>query len=143
MVDKGELHTLLRDAADDIDALTDAAIKSGEMSLEQVEATIERRDRLREVSHEVLEDTISHSFDVGDYALDDTEPTASPEVNTVEVVELLDVRADEHTIEETGKTVAEHNQYYPSDDPVVVGIYPNMGGEDQRFHFPESRLRDV
>jgi len=143
MVDKGQLHTLLRDAADDIDALTDAAIKSGDMSLEQVEAIIERRDRLREVSHEVLEDTITHSFEEGDYALDNDEPTPSPEVNTVEVVELIDARADEFEVEETGKTVAEHNPYYPSDSPVVVGVYPNMGGENERWHFPEARLKEI
>lgn len=84
----------------------------------------------------------AHKFEVGDYALDDTEPTPSPEANTVRITKLIDARADEHVIEETGKTVAEHNPYYPTDDAVVAGVYPNMGG-DKTFHFPESRLRDV
>lgn len=143
MVDKGQLHEALYQAANDIDGLTDAAIKSGEMSLEEVEEILERRDRLRELSHEVLGDSVQHSFEVGDFAVDNDEPTPSPEANTVKVVELIDTRADEFEIEETGKTVAEHNPYYPNDDPVVVGIYPNMGGDDDRWHFPESRLREV
>lgn len=86
--------------------------------------------------------TVDHSFDVGDYALDSREPTPSPEANTVEILELTNTRADEFTVEETGKTVAEHNEFYPEDDPVVAGHYPHMGG-DKVFHFPESRLREV
>lgn len=95
------------------------------------------------VSVEKVEpDEIQHSFEVGDYATDGNEPTPSPEVNTVEIVELIDARADEFEIEETGETVADHNPGYPSDDPVVAGRYPNMGG-DQVWHFPESRLYEV
>lgn len=82
----------------------------------------------------------SHSVEVGEYYIDDTEPTPSPEANTVEVVELIDQRADEFVIEETGNTVAEHNGWYPDDDLVVAGRYPNMG-KDRIWHFPESRLR--
>lgn len=88
------------------------------------------------------QDDITHKFDEGDYGVDKTEPTPSPEANTVEILELVDARADEFTVEETGKTVAEHNQFYPDDDPVVRGHYPHMGG-DKEFHFPESRLREI
>lgn len=86
----------------------------------------------------------THSFDVGDHALDGQEPTPSPEANTVRIVELTGQRADEFVIEETGQTVAEHenNQFYPSSDPVVAGVYPNMSS-DKVWHFPESRLRPV
>jgi hypothetical protein len=86
-------------------------------------------------------DEFTHKFEVGDYAIDETEPTPSPEVNTVQIVELVDKRASELVIDETGQTVAEHNPYYPDDDPVVAGVYPHMGGTDKVFHFPESRLR--
>lgn len=106
---------------------------------------IDRAERLQSRVSDLDEpetEAVTHKFSVGDYALDSDEPTPSPEANTVEIVELKDARADEFTIEETGKTVAEHNPYRPSDDPVVAGIYPHMGG-DKTFHFPESRLRDV
>lgn len=82
----------------------------------------------------------SHSVEVGEYYTDDTEPTPSPEANTLKVVELINQRADEFVIEETGKTVSEHNWYYPNDDLVVAARYPNMG-DDRIWHFPESRLR--
>jgi hypothetical protein len=78
---------------------------------------------------------------VGDFTIDDTEPTPSPEVNTVKVVEVTDIRADEYTVEETGKTVAEHNPSYPDTDRVVGGTYPNMSGGNMVWYFPESRLR--
>jgi hypothetical protein len=85
----------------------------------------------------------SHSFDVGDYAIDGVEPTPSPEVNTVRVVELIDQRADEFVVEDTGKVVSEHqhNHHYPDDDLVVAAVYPNMGKTGEVWHFPESRLR--
>lgn len=88
-------------------------------------------------------DKTAHSFEVGDYAIDDIEPTPSPEVNTVEIVGLTNERANEFVVEETGKTVSEHkhNRYYPEDDLVVKGVYPNMGDPDKVWHFPESRLR--
>jgi hypothetical protein len=94
--------------------------------------------------HEDIHDNgeVSHTFDVGDYALDSKEPTPSPEANTVEIIELKDARANEYLIEETGKTVAEHNPYSPGEDPVVVGVYPNMDS-DKKWHFPESRLDPV
>jgi hypothetical protein len=84
-----------------------------------------------------------HKFDVGDYALDSAEPTPSPEANTVQIVELFDKRADEFVVEDTGKTVAEHNSWYPDDDLVVAGVYPHMGNPDRVWHFPESRLMNV
>lgn len=91
-----------------------------------------------------LNEPPDHSFEVGEYALDRREPTPSPEANTVKVVELLDERANECFIEETGKHVSEHkhNRFYPETDPVVVGVYPNMGS-DKEWHFPESRLQKV
>lgn len=85
-----------------------------------------------------------HTHNVGEYVIDDYEPTPSPEVNTVRVVELFNQRADEFVVdEETGKTVAdcENNRFYPDDDLVVAGVYPNMGDPDKVWHFPESRLR--
>jgi len=86
-------------------------------------------------------DEPEHKFEVGDFALDKKEPTPSPEVNTVEIVEVFDKRADEFVIEETGKTVAEHIDLYGSpDDLVVAGVYPHMGSE-KVWHFPESRLQ--
>lgn len=81
-------------------------------------------------------------FTVGDSALDREEPTPSPEANTVEILEITGQQADQYTVEETGKTVAEHNRFWPEDDTVVIGRYPNMNG-DKEFAFPESRLTKV
>lgn len=130
-------------AADTITALLRAHV-SDEPSDIDIHDAIAARDDIRELAYE-LEDDRTHSFDVGDYAIDDTEPTPSPEVNTVEIVELIDQRADEFVVEETGKTVSEHkhNRYYPDDDLVVAGVYPNMGDPDRVWHFPESRLRQA
>lgn len=89
---------------------------------------------------------VEHDFEKGDYAEDKQEPTPSPEANTVKILELTHKRADEHLVKETGKTVSEHknNQYYPDDDPVVIGHYPHMNGNnDKTFAFPESRLRKI
>jgi len=89
---------------------------------------------------------VEHTFETGDYAEDKREPTPSPEANTVEILELTHEQADEHTVEETGKTVAEHkyNKHYPNDDPVVIGHYPYMNGNNNKtFAFPESRLRKL
>lgn len=70
-----------------------------------------------------------------------TEPTPSPEANMVRVIELTNQRADEYVIEGLGKTVHEYNDYYcDPDDLVVIGVYPNMGGNNEKFAFPESRL---
>lgn len=85
---------------------------------------------------------VTHSFDVGDYALDSTEPTPSPEANTVRITELMYQTAEDFVIEDTGRTVADHNPWYPEDDPVVAGVYPNMS-KDKTWHFPESRLDKV
>jgi len=82
----------------------------------------------------------SPKFTEGQFALDYDEPTASSEANTVRITEVTDVRADEYTVEETGKTVAEHNPHYQSNDRVILGHYPNMSGSNQEFAFPESRL---
>lgn len=86
----------------------------------------------------------AHEFSEGDYALDELEPTPSPEANTVEVIETTGKRADEYVIEELGQTVYEYSDYYcERDDLVVIGIYPNMSGRNKEFAFPESRLRSV
>jgi len=85
---------------------------------------------------------IGMKFEQGDYALDENEPTPSPEANTVEILQTTEKKANEFVVGETGKTVAEHNSWYPEDDYVVIGHYPNMGG-DKEFAFPESRLSKV
>lgn len=86
----------------------------------------------------------SHKFSEGDMADDLTEPTPSPEANMVRILELTNKRADEYVIEGVGKTVDEYNDYYCNpDDLVVIGVYPNMGGTDEKFAFPESRLRKL
>ena len=132
-----------RRAADTITELLQAHVSDSSSDID-VHQAMAVRDDLRELAEGSPESggEISHSFEVGDYATDDTEPTASPEVNTVEIVGLVDKRADECVIEETGKTVAEHNEWYPEDDAVVKGVYPNMSSE-KVWHFPESRLRPV
>ena len=137
-----EQHTARR-AADTITQLLQAHVSDSASTVDVHEA-MAVRDELRELSNRSpeLRGEINHSFEVGDYAVDDAEPTASPEMNMVEIVELVDKRADEHVIEETGKTVAEHNEWYPDDDPVVKGIYTNMSSE-KAWHFPESRLFPV
>jgi hypothetical protein len=97
------------------------------------------------MSRNTLRDSVepqTHEFTEGEYALDTNEPTPSPEANTVGILETTGQRADEYVVEETGQTVAEHNPFRPSDDLVVVGYYPHMGG-DKEFAFPESRLRRV
>lgn len=84
-----------------------------------------------------------HKFSEGDYALDKDEPTPSPEANTVQIIDVTNKRADEYVVEETGKTVYEHNELWCSkDDRVVIGTYPNMGS-NKKFAFPESRLQEV
>lgn len=104
---------------------------------------IEAMSGLAEVeSVDIVRDGPTHKLDVGCWTMDKTEPTPSPEANAVKVVELTNTPAEEFVVEETGKTVAEHNPGYPPNDPVVGGVYPNMGG-DQTFHFPESRLRKI
>lgn len=133
-----EQDTLHR-AADTINVLLKAHI-SDEPERVDVDQAIAVRDDIREMARE---QGVNHSFEVGDFALDETEPTPSPEANTVEIVELIDARADEYVIEEEDATVAELNDIYcRDDDPVVVGVYPNMSS-DKRWHFPESRLRPV
>jgi len=85
-----------------------------------------------------------HKFSVGDHALDKDEPTPSPEANTVRVIELTDKKADEYIVEDTGKTVYEHNDLWcRRDDLVVVCVYPHMGKERKEFALPESRLQDI
>jgi hypothetical protein len=105
---------------------------------------IEIREPATDNSTETIEDTEEQpSFTEGDFALDGTDPTPSPEANTVYITEVTDMKASEYMVEETGKTVAEHNEFYPSDDRVVVGYYPHMSGDNTEFAFPESRLRRV
>ena len=132
-----------RRAADTITQLLQAHVSDSASDID-VHQAMAVRDDLRELAERSPEsrEKVGHSFEVGDYATDDTEPTASPEVNTVEIVGLVDKRADECVIEETGMTVAEHNEWYPEDDPVVKGVYPNMSS-DKVWHFPESRLFPV
>lgn len=85
-----------------------------------------------------------HKFSEGDIADDLKEPTPSPEANMVRIIELTDKRADEYVIEGVGETVHNYNDYYCNpDDPVVIGVYPNMSGKDKEFAFPESRLRKL
>lgn len=86
----------------------------------------------------------SHKFSEGDIVDDLMEPTPSPEANMVRIIELTGKRADEYVIEGVGKTVDEYNDYYCNpDDPVVIGVYPNMKSKNEKFAFPESRLREI
>ena len=61
------------------------------------------------------------------------------------VVGVTPDRADEVTIPEMGRTVADHptNDGYPTDDPVVEAVYLGAVGREQprRYSFPRSRLR--
>lgn len=127
-------------AADMLNELIEAHVSDQPSDIDVHEA-MAIRDDMRELSTELRE----HSFDVGDYAIDRKEPTPSPEANTVEIVGLIDKRADEFVVDDSGKTVAEFdtNAYYPDDDLVVAGKYPNMGDPDRVWHFPESRLREI
>lgn len=137
-IDVMERHTARRAA----DMLTDLIVAHVSDESEQIDVyeAMAVRDELREI--ERGSDSVVHKLGVGDILIDDYEPTASPEMNTVEIVGLTGERADEFTIEDIGKTVAEceNNKYYPDDDPVVKARYPNMSG-DKVWHFPESRLR--
>ena len=60
------------------------------------------------------------------------------------VVRVTPDRADEVTIPETGRTVADHatNDGYPADDLVVEAVYLGALGQEQprRYSFPYSRL---
>lgn len=86
----------------------------------------------------------SHEFSEGDIAEDLNEPTPSPEANMVKILETTGKRADEFVIENLGKTVYEYNDYFCNrDDLVVIGVYPNMSGKNEKFAFPESRLRKL
>lgn len=86
----------------------------------------------------------SHKFSEGDIADDLMEPTPSPEANMVRIIELTNKRADEYVIEGLDQTVNEYNDYYcEPDDLVLIGVYPNMKGKDDKFAFPESRLRKI
>jgi hypothetical protein len=130
-----------REAADAITILVTEIIESERSHSDvPIDDMLEIRDDVRELGRD-LNENIDHKFSVGDYVIDGSEPTPSPEANIVEVVELIDQRADEFVIEDTGTTVAEENEWYPEDDPVVAGSYPNMGNPEKVWHFPESRLR--
>ena len=85
--------------------------------------------------------SVEHQFEEGDCLSDKQEPTPSPEKNLVLVLEVTGKRADEYVVEETGKTVYEHNKRWcdTGDEPVVIGAYTNMD-DDKEFAFPESRL---
>lgn len=128
---------LADEAADAIDTLFEAALSDRPVSTPDLRRFLQVADRLRETE----DSGVTHSLEVGDVLIDGREPTPSPEVNTVRVVELTHQRADEFETEE-GKVVSEykHNRFYPNDDPVVAGVYPNMS-DDKVWHFPESRLR--
>lgn len=134
-----ERHTARR-AADMINDLIVAHTSDAGDTPIDVHEAMAIRDDLRELAD--CDESREHIHEVGDTLIDDYEPTPSPEKNTVKVVELFDTRADEFVIESENKTVAEceNNKYYPDDDLVVAGVYPNLGG-DMVWHFPESRLR--
>ena len=139
-----EKDTLHR-AADTVNVLLKAHV-SDEPEEIDVHDAIAVRDELREMAYESDSDTpesVEHSFEVGDYAIDSREPTPSPEANTVQIIETTGQRADEYRTDE-GKLVSEYdnNSWYPKDDPVVIGVYPNMSSEKE-WAFPESRLRRV
>lgn len=86
----------------------------------------------------------SRKFSEGDIADDLMEPTPSPEANMVRIIEVTNKRADEYVIDGMNQTVNEYNDYYCNpDDLVVIGVYPNMTGENEEFAFPESRLREI
>jgi hypothetical protein len=86
---------------------------------------------------------VDHSFEEGDHATDQHEPTQSPEKNIVHITEVTGQRANEY---ETGDgcLVSDYktNSAYPEDDPVVIGEYANMSG-DYEWAFPESRLHPI
>jgi len=110
---------------------------------ESVADVIENLSELSEVqSVERVMTDFSPKFAVGDFALDGDEPTPSPEANTVAILENTGQRADEYLVEQTGKTVAEHNPSYDPSDWVVIGHYPHMSS-DKEFAFPEGRLRQI
>jgi hypothetical protein len=134
-------HQNAHRAADMLNVLIKAHV-TDEPSEVDVHEAIAVRDDIREFAYE-LEPEPSHTFDLHDYAVDDKGPTPSLEKNTVEIVELTNTRADEFEVED-GKTVAEYdnNRFYPEDDLVVGAVYSHLSN-DKRWHFPESRLREI
>lgn len=100
------------------------------------------------------------ALDIGDLVTDAEQDDPDDAV----VVELPDATAADYEIEATGRTVADHNESYPADDPVVVvafepGLAEAIDGwrfaapdelrglvrdhEVRTYAYPESRLDRV
>jgi len=129
---------IAHNGADVITELLKAHVADSSADID-VHKAMAARDDLRELANE-LADSVTHSLQEGEYYLDAQEPTPSPEMNTVEILELTGKRSDEYETDE-GKLVSEYgeNSYYPDDSPVVIGTYSNMSS-DKEWAFPEARL---
>jgi len=133
-------------AADMINKLFIAHVQDepADIDLNEVMAV---RDDIRELAYELEEEPDfsfkAHEFSVGDFGIDDNGPTPSPELNTVEVVELTATRADNFETDE-GRLVSEYenNRLYPNDSLVVGVKFPNLSG-DKTYHMPEARIRNA
>lgn len=63
------------------------------------------------------------------------------------VVALTSAIADQYHLEGTPKTIADVNEEYPADDPVVEAVYLHDEvvdvAHEKRYAFPKSRLRAI
>lgn len=86
-------------------------------------------------SGEIIE--VDTDIEVGDHVSD-----KDVDDRRAVVVRVTDIRADEYTIK-GNVTVAESNEDYPEDDPVIEVRYANnhtASLTDETFAYPESRL---
>ena len=140
MVEDGQIRSLLNDAANDIKNLTNIAIDSGEISRRRVEELAERRKEIEEIIPNLEEHGVEHSFQVGESALDMNKPSRPTRKKLVTVIELTHTSANNFRVDEEGRTVSDTG--CSPNSPVVVGVYSNLD-TDERFFFPESRLRKI
>lgn len=74
----------------------------------------------------------------GDVLMDQNPPPWGSDEVPITVTEVLEnVKANEHTINNYGMTVADANPSYSRFDPVILGTYPDS---DKEYAFPKSRL---
>lgn len=120
-----------------------------EINLERVPAPGQRRADCAVCGHEAF---VPETADVPlcrDCRLADGDVAVDRETgDTLVVRRVRPDRADEHVIEATGKTVAEHdtNERYSADDLVVDVVYLGdklRNREPRVYAFPYSRLRQV
>lgn len=123
------------------------------ISLNLSQGTLDSFDEQRRLANiGLLYDSAKPSLpEAGDVLTDENAPHWA-EDDWVEVVEVLDARADEYVVQGyhegekiqpvhqplKDKTVADKNPSYPSDDRVVIAQYKGAG---DHYAFPVSRLK--